>query len=175
MKKLTSKLIVALGLLAGYTIQLSTAAAQCCVTIPQTNNTALVDISVPWAINDDFSAADNAAVFSDQVLAPAPIPPGTYPGWCIDVPDNIGNGPTVYNTTLYSSCDTNLNNELPTNYPASVYVSPATWHEINYILNHKGTNYFWDIQNAIWYFIGGPVAAGLGPPTFPPPHPPTGT
>jgi hypothetical protein len=171
MKKITLKLLAAFGLVAGCFAQMSSQ-AQCCITIPSTNNVASVNImTTPWGINFDFAQADNNATFVDQVIAPAAIPAGTYAGWCIDVVNGISDYSTVYSTTLYSSCDTNLNNELPTGYPSTCYVSPATWHEVNYILNHKGTNYFWDIQNAIWYFVGGPQPVGLTTPPYPPTNP----
>ena len=172
MKKTTMKLLMALGLIAGSLAQLSTQ-AQCCVPIPVTNNTVTLDIQTgPWGLNTgDFTEADNPATFSDQLSAPAPIPAGAYNGWCIDVINNINDSPTVYTAKLYSSCDTNINNELPAGYPATCYVSQANWHAVNYILNHKGTNYFWDIQNALWYFIGGPSPGVLPTPQYPPTNP----
>ena len=38
----------------------------------------------------------------------------------------------------------------PSNYPSSVYVTPAAWHQINYLLNHKNGAYFYNVQLAIW-------------------------
>ncbi len=136
----------------------------CWLSLSPPNDTGNIIISAPW--NDppyDYAAADNPGVFQDQVLAAPPeIPLGHYVGWCIDTIDSITSYATTYNGVVYySSCDPNLDTELPQIYPGSVYVSPMVWQEINYLLNHKHGAYFWDIQNAIWNLIGGP------PPVFP--------
>ena len=93
-----------------------------------------------------------------------PIPAGVYLGWCVDAGTEIHPGQvvgpgTTYTGQLFPDCDPNLNSELPNNHPASCYVSPAVWQQVNYILNHKnGANYV-DIQIAIWSLVGGPPPA----------------
>ena len=73
-----------------------------------------------------------------------------YLAWCIDPFDNISGNPTSYSATLYSTCDPNLDSELPQTYPDSVYVPAATWNQVNYLLNHDSGAYFYDVQLAIW-------------------------
>jgi len=130
-----------------------------------------VDISAPWLITGDFTAANNPAYFSAQVISgPSDVPAGTYLGWCVDTGNDIGHGPNTYSALFFASCDPNLNQELGTAYPPSVYVSPDVWHQVNYILNHKNGAYFWNIQLAIWMLVGGPIPPDelSGPPSFPP-------
>src|SRR5579863_1181535 len=124
------------------------------------NNAGQVTISAPWHITGDYAAADNASYFKIQVNSGlADVPAGTYLGWCVDAIDNIGEGPTLYSSLFWSSSDANLNTEIGPGYPLSVYVSPTVWHEVNYILNHKNGAYFGNIQQAIWFLIGGPIPA----------------
>ena len=134
--------------------------AQCGLSIspPDDTATCIIEAAPAWW-NYDFSAADNPALLLNKFITNnAGLPDMTYLAWCIDVPDNINGSPTTYTATLYSSCDTNIDHDLPANYPNSVYVSLSAWHAINYILNHKNGAYFYDVQVAIWTFIGGPVS-----------------
>lgn len=141
-----------------------------CPALSAPNNNGQVTISAPWAITGDYTAANNPAYFSVQVdSGPSEVPAGTYLGWCVDANDNIGAGPILYSSLFWASCDPNLNTEIGPGYPASVYVSPDVWHEVNYILNHKNGAYFWNIQQAIWQLIGGPAPSAY----FSPPYPPT--
>ena len=148
----------------------------CLDNFPPGGGTATITITSPW-INSSFIVNTNAtSYFIDQVtVGDAEVPAGTYVGWCIDVADNIGSGTTSYaSTLLFSSCDTNLDAELEAlglNYPLSVYVTPQVWDQINYILNHKNGDYFWNVQLAIWSLIGGPIV----PANEQPPYPPTDT
>jgi hypothetical protein len=36
-------------------------------------------------------------------------------------------------------------------------VSPQVWRQLNYLLNHRAGYDYWDVQGAIWHFIGGPI------------------
>lgn len=106
------------------------------------------------------------ATFNEVVQsANQPLPPGTYLSWCVDVDVQIDPSQgytvpgTIYTGELFSTYDTNLNNELPPGHTPTSYVSPAVWQQVNYLLNHKiGTN-FWDIQVAINALVGGPAPA----------------
>jgi 5-hydroxyisourate hydrolase-like protein (transthyretin family) len=142
-----------------------------CPALAPPNNGGQLDLSAPWLITGDFTAANNPAYFSAQVISgPSAVPAGTYLGWCVDTGNDIGHGPTMYSAQFFASCDPNLNTELGPGYPPSVYVSPDVWHQVNYILNHKNGAYFWNIQLAIWNLIGGPIPPDQlsGPPGFPP-------
>lgn len=92
-----------------------------------------------------------------------PIPYGLYPTWCVDEWDAIS--PTYFTVpgspftgALYSTCDPNLNNELPAGHPNTL-VSPAVWQQINYILNHQSGAFYWDVQAAINTLVGSGVGS----------------
>jgi hypothetical protein len=108
-----------------------------------------------------FIATDGApASYYRTALTNVPagysITNGSYRSWCIDYwvplhPDSWLNG-TLYNSVLDS---------LPP------HLQSTNWDMVNYILNHKlGTAF--DVQAAIWHFIGGPV-----PPSDPVFYPPS--
>jgi hypothetical protein len=100
-----------------------------------------------------------------------PLPVGIYLTWCVDWATDLdpSQGYTVpgthYTGNLFPTCDPNLTNEIHLKHPDSFYVSPAVWHEVNYILNHKQGD-FWDIQIAINNLVGGPPATN-GTPGYP--------
>ena len=97
-----------------------------------------------------------------------PIPYGLYPAWCVDEWNDISPtyytvpGSAVYTGALYSTCDPNLNSELPAGH-TNTLVSSTNWQMVNYILNHQtvnGTNYFWwDVQAAINTLVGSGVGS----------------
>ena len=98
----------------------------------------------------------------DVTNSTSPIPKGLYPTWCVDETVVINPPYTVvpgalYSGTLYSTCDPNLNSELPPGHPNTL-VSPAVWQMVNYILNHatnNGTNvFYYDEQAAINTLVG---------------------
>ena len=70
---------------------------------------------------------------------------GTYRGWCADY-DVIIEGGIQYKPIAYLSTMA-----LP------AHLANPNWSRVNYILNHKQGNAF-DVQGAIWRFIGGPVS-----------------
>ena len=174
MKIISANFLGALGLsglllpLAGRaTVQSSSCS---CPILGAPTNGAQVEISAPWALTGNYAAANNPAYFTLTVdSGPTVVPAGKYLAWCVDAPDNIDAGPSTYSTLLWSSCDPNLNQELGAGYPASVYVSPDVWNQVNYLLNHKNGAYFWNIQMAIWRLIGGPAPSEY----FSSPYPPT--
>ena len=155
---------VALGLLFSLaSLERAPGQTACCLVFPPApDNGAIFGLTTPWALTGDYTVASNPAYFSIQVTTgDVVVPAGTYRAWCVDAATPIDPGPTTYTNLLYSTCDTNLNSDLPAGRPATVYVSPDVWHQVNYLLNHKtvsGTNaYFWDVQLAIWGLVGGPV------------------
>jgi hypothetical protein len=135
--------------------------ASCPITLQAGGSPATVDITVAWASEPYDGNQTAPAYFTDQVTdTNAEIPSGPYLGWCIDVTNAIGAGPTSYSSLLFSSCDPNLNSELEAldyQYPGTVYVGTQVWNEINYILNNTGGANFYTIQVAIWNLIGGPT------------------
>ena len=70
---------------------------------------------------------------------------GTYAGWSMSYATPIYDKEPAP-ATLYLSYAS-----LP------IHLSSAHWDRVNYILNHK-QGISTDVQNAIWHFIGGPVA-----------------
>ena len=87
--------------------------------------------------------------YMDSTLANAPkgytVTNGTYAGWCMSYATPIYAKYTAP-ATLYLSYG---------NLP--IHLSNANWDRVNYILNHK-RGISTDVQNALWRFIGGPVA-----------------
>jgi len=65
----------------------------------------------------------------------------TYPGWCIDHSENMTRN-EPFEAQLYSTL-----NPPPGNW------SSVRWDMVNYLLNHKGGGTYYEIQNAIWYFV----------------------
>jgi hypothetical protein len=154
----------------------------CCLTLPSyPANNISVDLTAYYP-----TPSTAYSYFTAKVLAgPIPLAPpaSLYAAWCVDAPTDII-VPQLgqfrnYLGYLYSSCDPNLNSELGPDHPASVYVSPATWKKVNYVLNHRdftkppyagpvsalpqsGTvsfAYYWDVQEVINAFVGGPRGA----------------
>ena len=121
-----------------------------------------------------------AATFAiDVVDSSEPIAPGIYPAWCIDANDGLNPtfsavpGSTIYAGTLISTCDSNalqnlpmLDDPIPVGPPPMV--SLATWHEVNYLLNHSSppqyNYYWWNVQAAILQLVGGPIPNDPGYP-----------
>lgn len=136
--------------------------AECSLNIPSDDNLAKVVISSPWYVNwPDLSAAHNPASMSNYVaVGNSTIQKGSYLAWCIDFQDDVDPYPTLYDAAMFSSCDPDLDAKLQAlnlGYPTSVYIGPENWNKINYLLNHKNGAYFWDVQIAIWNFVGGPI------------------
>jgi len=69
---------------------------------------------------------------------------GTYTGWCAHKTNLIHTGTDYTNTTLYSSYNKTLPNQ----------VNHSNWSKINYILNNKYPGASWQkVQDAIWYLL----------------------
>jgi hypothetical protein len=87
--------------------------------------------------------------YYDTALSDVPsgyhVEDGTYLGWCVDLGHYIYPG-TEYDAILYSSYDDGK----------PECTEDDDWDLVNYIINHKHPDATkGDIQNAIWYFIGG--------------------
>ncbi len=158
--------VLALALAIGLG-QKNAAMAQCLSYSGPNGNvlTSFIDIYPNYPSSD--------AYFNTLVqTANQPLPLGTYLTWCVDAntfidpSQNYTVPGTTYIGTLIPDCDPNLNTKLPPNHPASCYVAPQVWQEVNYLLNHKNNAYFWDIQVAINNLVGGPPQ-GPSPP-YPP-------
>jgi hypothetical protein len=96
-----------------------------------------------------------------------PIPYGVYPAWCVDATTSIDPAfatvpGTLYSGHLYSTCDSNLNSELPPGH-TNTLVSAGIWQMVNYILNYhlnNGTNaFYYDVQAAINTLVGSAVGS----------------
>jgi len=120
---------------------------------------------ITFKIADYYPTAFGAYSYltADVQSGPVPAGPGLYASWCADgqtfFPELNGNGTfsTVLTGWLLSSCDLNLNSKLDPDHPANCYVSPEIWRQINWILNHRGSTQWWDVQDAIWKLVGGPT------------------
>lgn len=163
----------------------------CCMMFPPgATLTAPITAYPNWAVtngdpNPDHGFTTPASYFAVDVTdSSEPIPEGVYPAWCIDVNDDISPTPyvvpgsTIYSGTLISTCDSNALLSLPTiDDPIPVgpppIVTMATWHEVNYILNHSSppnyNYYWWNVEAALLDLVGGPL------PTLPPGFPPLDT
>ena len=156
----------------------------CCTTFaPNTVLTAPITEYPNWTVtngdpNPYHGFTTPAAFFAVDVTdSSQPIPQGIYPAFCIDANDEIlptfstVPGSTIYAGTLISTCDPNELQYLPTNFNNTIplgpppIVSTATWHEINYILNHSSppqyNYYWWNVQAAILNLVGGPLPTDL--------------
>jgi hypothetical protein len=143
-------------------------AQQCCLTFPA--NTPLnAFVTVYPDLNSSSLTTTPPAWFAvDVTNANEAIPIGVYPAWCVDestflpaIQITIPGEP--YSGALISTCDASGLANLPTGHGGTPPVGPpptvslATWHEINYILNHKTGYYWWNVQVAISRLVGGPA------------------
>lgn len=151
--------------------QKNVASAQCALSFSGPAGNALTSFI---DIYPNYPSSD--AYFNTVVQnAGQALPLGTYLTWCVDAntfldPSMGYTVPgTIYTGALYPDCDPNLNSKLPAGHPATCYVAPAVWQQVNYLLNHKNNAYFWEIQVAINMLVGGPPQ-GPSPP-FPPYNP----
>ena len=122
----------------------------------------------------------------DVIDTNAPILSGIYPAWCVDqthfLPVILTTIPgTYYSGTLISTCDALGLAYLPAHGGTPPVGPPptvtlATWHQVNYILNHKTGYYWWNVQVAISRLVGGLAPNDpLNPPPLPANFPPVDT
>src|ERR1017187_8794776 len=134
------------------------ATCECCpLGLPSAPNN-LIDFALTWAyppsVSDSFLTA---TVFANGAVAP-----GVYASWCADAQTALlpGIEGFDYFGSVYVSSDPNLNSFLAVDTAnTNVLVSPEVWKEVNYLLNHRTGYNYWDVQGAIWHFVGGPAVA----------------
>src|SRR5579883_1377121 len=168
MKRFLNNYCMALALAASVLgLGRSSQAQPCPINFPNPPGNVLTTYIVPYP-----NYPNSPATFSFTVGAGQPLFPGTYYGWCVDANTELDatQGYTVAGTTytgfLLPDCDPNLNSELPPGHPATCYVSPAVWQEVNYLINHQNGAYFWNVQGAINTLVGGPPISGPGYPAY---------
>src|ERR1035437_9426055 len=131
---------------------------ECCpLGLPVAPNN-FIDFTLNWAypptVSDSFLTA---TVFTNGAVAP-----GIYASWCADAQTDLlpGIQGFGYSGSVYTSTDPTLNQflQLVTDNTDAL-VSPAVWHYVNYILSHRAEYNYWDVQGAIWHFVGGPAVA----------------
>jgi hypothetical protein len=134
------------------------ATCECCPLGLPSPPDNLIDFGLTWAyppsVSDGFMTA---TVFTNGALAP-----GVYASWCADAQTALlpGIEGFDYFGSVYSSSDPNLNLYLaPDTANTNVLVGPDVWKEVNYLLNHRAGYNFWDVQGALWHFVGGPAVA----------------
>src|ERR1039457_6637583 len=134
------------------------ATCECCpLSLPSAPNN-FIDFVLTWAfppsVSDSFMTAN---VFANGAVAP-----GIYASWCADAQTALlpGIEGFDYFGSVYVSSDPNLNLYLALDTAnTNVLVSPNVWNEVNYLLNHRAGYNFWDVQGALWHFVGGPAVA----------------
>src|ERR1017187_9862904 len=134
------------------------ATCECCpLGLPSAPNN-LIDFALTWAyppsVSDSFLTA---TVFANGAVAP-----GVYASWCADAQTALlpGIEGFDYFGSVYASSDPNLNLYLALDTAnTNVLVGPDVWKEVNYLLNHRAGYNYWDVQGALWHFVGGPAVA----------------
>jgi len=156
------RLLTAVFLAAVLKLGISSATAQtgssCCISLPQPNHATNVLIL-------DYQPTYLTATSLFEVTLESgvgAVPAGTYAAWCVDSGTELNPAwATIWSGSLISTCDTNELSLIP-NHGGTPPVGPppivtaTTWNEINYILNNRGTNFYWDVETAINSLVGGP-------------------
>jgi hypothetical protein len=162
MKQLTiirmlTVMLLALALSTG--IRTAQAQNSCCISLPQPNHVNSLIVLYP-PTGDSCTAVNTFQVtLANSVGA---VAAGTYPAWCIDAETDLNPAwLAIWSGQLISVCDPNELSLIP--FRAGIppvgpppVVTQTTWNEINYILNHKGNNNYWNVQAAINSLVGGP-------------------
>ena len=123
-------------------------------SIPSNSINFALTWAYPPSVSDSFMTA---TVFTNGAVAP-----GAYESWCADAQTALlpGIQNFDYSGNVYLSTDPNLNFYLAMDTGnTNVLVSPDVWNDVSYILNHRAGYNYWDVQGAIWHFVGGPAVA----------------
>ena len=124
-----------------------------------------IGFTVTWA----YPPAASQSFLTVTMLGGGTVPAGVYQSWCADAQTALlpGIEGYLYTARIYSTADTNLNHFLAMKSSnTNVLVGPAVWQDVNYILNHRTGFNYWDVQGAIWHFVGGPAVATPPYPAF---------
>src|ERR1041385_7470008 len=180
-------MFVLMWLSAIVTSQTMAQSQSCTLTLPSyPNNYISIGLNAYYQYN--YPTSPYSLMTAQLSIGPVPAAPPAplYAAWCVDANTEIsvaqGASFSPYTGYLYSSEDVNLNSELGqlnpgVFHPPTVYVSPAVWKQVNYILNHRDFTkppysgpvsgspdfstisfaYYWDVQVAINAFVGGPL------------------
>jgi hypothetical protein len=127
------------------------------------------DNSAEFALSWAYPPAASSSFLTVTMLGGAAVPAGVYLGWCADAQTALLPGVEGYEYTgrIYSSTDTNLNQYLALETSnTNALVGPDVWNDVNYILNNSAGYNFWDVQGAIWHFVGGPAVTTPPYPDF---------
>ena len=124
-----------------------------------------IDFALSWTFpptpSDSFMTA---TVFGNSALAT-----GVYASWCADAQTSLlpGTQGYEYSGRVYASTDPTLNSfiSLETSN-TNALVGPEVWHQVSYLLNHRTAYNYWDVQAAIWHFVGGPAVTSPPYPGF---------
>lgn len=134
------------------------ATCECCPSSLPSAPHNRIQFALTWAyppsVSDSFITA---TVYTNGALAP-----GVYASWCADAQTALLPGVQnfQYSGSVYSSSDPNLNLFLALDTAnTNVLVSPEVWQDVNYLVNHRAGYNYWDVQDAIWNFVGGPAVA----------------
>ncbi len=138
---------------------------ECCpLGLPSAPNN-FIDFTLNWAYPPSVSASFlTATVFTNGAVAA-----GIYASWCADAQTSLlpGIQGFGYSGSVYTSTDPTLNQFLRfVTDNTNALVSPAVWHNVNYLLNHRAGYNYWDVQGAIWHFVGGPAVPTPPYPVF---------
>ena len=138
--------------------------AQCCVALPANNTVSSTIIAYPPTGNNYLGAPSTFQVTLANPVGSLPV--GPYAAWCIDAGTELNPALLpVWPGTLISTCDpiglASLPNRggTPPVGPTPGVVPQTIWNEVNYILNHRGTYFYWDVQTAINTLVGGPPSS----------------
>jgi hypothetical protein len=162
MKQLTiirmlTAMLLALALSTG--IRTVQAQNSCCISLPQPNHVNSLIVAYPPGGGSCSATNTFQVTLGSSVGA---VAAGTYPAWCIDAETALNPALlAIWSGQLISVCDPNELSLIPFRAgsppvgPPPV-VTQTTWNEINYILNNKGNNNYWNVQAAINSLVGGP-------------------
>jgi len=141
------------------------AVCECCsIVIPSAPNN-LVDFTLAW----ELPPAERTSLLTVTMLTNSAVASGIYEGWCADAQTSLLPDIQDYEHfgNLYASADPSLNLFLALGSAnTNSLVSPEVWKQVNYLINHRTGYNYWDVQGALWHFVGGPAVATPPYPAF---------
>ena len=150
--------LAALSSLTPVTRANAQATCECCpLGLPAAPNN-FIDFALTWA----YPPSVSASFFTATVGTNGAVAAGIYASWCADAQTSLlpGIQGYGYSGSVFASTDPNLNQFLVLDTDnTNALVSPQVWQEVNYLLNHRAGYDYWDVQGALWHFVGGPAVA----------------